>query len=140
MATTINAVDVVIKVDNVTVGCLQSMDITIERDMDPSTCAADGIWESVTPGRARSSGSLNGVYREFTSAEQAANFGYDDIYDLLTEGTQVNISYGTMNTGARRYTVPAFIQNLQFSKPETGSVTWSAAFTGAGEPTFTTNA
>lgn len=139
MATTINAKDAVIKVDSTVVGCLQSFDFTIERDMDDSTCSADGDWKSVTPGRMGASGSFNGVYREFTQAEAAANFGYNDVYDLLTEGTKVNIEYGTENTGQRRYSADAYISNLQFSKPETGNITWSSNFTVDGAVTHTTN-
>lgn len=139
MAQVINAVNVVVRVDGVVVGCLQSMDFTIERDIDPTTCAASGIFESGSAGRARSSGTLNGVYREFTQAEQAANFGYDDLFDMLMEGTSVDISYGTANAGQRRYTVPALINNLQWGLPETGAVTWSAGFTGIGQPTYEVN-
>lgn len=140
MAKTINAVDVVIKVDDVVVGCLQSMDITVERDMDSATCADSGEWDEFSPGRKRSSGTINGAYREFTAAEQAANFGYDDVYDLLDEGTKVNISYGTLNSGARRYTVGGYVNNVKFSRPETGIATWSAGFQGSGAVTHTTNA
>lgn len=139
MATTINAVDVVIKVDNIVVGCLQSMDITINRAMDAATCDASGEWDEVSPGRKSSTGSINAAYREFTAAEQAANFGYDDIFDLLDDGTLVNISYGTANTGQRRYTVPGYVNSLQWSRPETGIVTWSGGFTGSGPVTFAVN-
>ncbi len=139
MAKTINAVDVVIKVDNVVVGCLQSMDLTIERDMDPASCASSGEWDEVSPGRKRSSGSINAAYREFTSDEQAANFGYDDIFDLLDEGTKVNLSYGTTTSGSSRYTVPGYVNNLAFSLPETGIVTWSGGFTGSGPVVRATN-
>ena len=140
MATVINAVDVVIKVDNITVGCLQSMDISVERDMDAATCSDSGSWDEVSPGRMRASGSINGAYREFTPEELATNFGYDDIFDLLTEGTKVNISYGTMNTGKRRYSLPAFLNSVGFSRPESGIATWSSGFQGSGAITHANNA
>lgn len=139
MATAINAVDVVVKVEDIVVGCLSSFDFTIERALDSAACAASGGWSEVSPGRKSASGTLNGVYREFTSAEQAANFGYDDLFDLIDEGTKVGISYGTLNSGQRRYNVSGFLGNVQFSQPESGSVTWSANFTASGPVTPTTN-
>ncbi len=108
--------------------------------MDDATCTATGDWAGVSPGRKSASGSMNGLYREFTPAEQAANFGYDDVFDLLDEGTRVTISYGTLNTGQRRYEAKAYISNVQFDRPENGPATWSANFTVDGAITHTVNA
>lgn len=132
MATPINAKDVVIKIDDVVVGCTQSADFTVERDMDSSVCDASGAWEEVSPGRMRWSGSINALYRRFATNEAAANTGYADIYDLLTEGTKVSISYGTNVTGDTRFQGDAYVSNLGFGKPESGNVTWSASLTGSG--------
>ncbi|MBC6988934.1 phage tail tube protein [Hymenobacter sp. BT491] len=132
MASVVNAKDIVITVDDIVVGCAQSADFTVEADMDAATCAASGGWDQVSSGRKRWSGSISALYRKFETGEQAANISYEDVFDLITEGTKVSITYGTNVTGDTRFGGDAYISNLGFSQPESGNVTWSADLTGTG--------
>lgn len=132
MASIINAVDVLFSVDGVPVGCVSSADLTIDRDMDVSTCGASGGWEQVSPGIRRWSASVNSIYREFTSAELATNVSFANALDMLVDGTLVELTFGKPGTGSTRYIGSAYINQVKYTHPESGAVTWSASFTGNG--------
>lgn len=135
LATPINATDVVIKVGDVVVGCAQSADFTVSREMNDATCAASGGWSQFSPGQKSWNGSIGAIYREFTAAETATNFGFDDIFDLLDEGTLVTVEYTHAMAGITsptRYSGEAYVSEVKWSKPDKGPVTWSGSFAGSG--------
>ena len=135
MPTTINATDVVIKVGDVVVGCAQSADFTVTRVMDDATCGASGGWAQSSPGQKSWSSSIGGIYREFTAAELATNFGFHDLFDLLDEGTLVTVEYSHAHSGVAtpaRYVGSAYVSEVSWNKPDAGAVTWSGSFTGNG--------
>lgn len=131
MASLLNATDVVVRIDNVVVGCAQSVDITVSRALDPATCSASGGWAQSSPGERSWSGSIGAVARTFETGEEAANISYDDLLTILTDGTKVELEFSLGTT--KRYGGFAYVSELAFSKPETGVCTWNASFTGDGE-------
>ncbi|MBX0290111.1 phage tail protein [Hymenobacter sp. HSC-4F20] len=132
MASIINATDVVVKANNIVVGCAQSADFTVSREMDEATCSSSGGWKQVSPGQKSWSGSFSAVFREFTSGETATNVSFDTIFDLLDDGTEVTIEYTKAAAGGKRYTGQAFISEVSYSQPDKGAVTWTANYEGNG--------
>lgn len=132
MASIVNATDVVVKVNNVIVGCAQSAEFTVSREMDEATCSASGGWKQVSPGQKSWSGSISAVFRSFTDAESATEVTLESVYELLDDGTEVAIEYTRATAGGKRYTGQAFVSELSYSQPDKGAVTWSANFEGNG--------
>ncbi|WP_071884448.1 phage tail tube protein [Hymenobacter sp. APR13] len=133
MATIINAVDVVIKVDDVVVGCAQSAEFTMSREMDEASCAASGGWKQVSPGQKSWSASFAALYRSFTVAEDATQVSFDELFDKLDDGVAVTLEFGKVVTGGTRYSGEAYVSEIKYSQPDKGNVTWNANFTGNGE-------
>jgi hypothetical protein len=132
MAKNIIASDVVVKIDNIVVGCAQTAEFTVSREMLDSTCTATGAWKAQTPGQKSWTGSFSAIFREFTVAEAATNVSFDDVFDLVDDGTLVTIEYATTPNGVTRYSGEAYVSEIKFSKPEKDSVTWSASYQGNG--------
>jgi Phage tail tube protein len=131
MASIVNATDVVVKVNSVIVGCAQSAEFTVSREMDEATCSASGGWKQVSPGQKSWSGSFSAVLRNFTTAEEAANVSFDEILDLLDDGTEVTVEYSRI-AGGKRYSGQAYLSEVSYSQPDKGAVTWSANYEGNG--------
>jgi hypothetical protein len=138
MAQTVNAVDVNFSIGDIIVGCATGATLTVSRAMDAATCGASGGWAQNSPGLKSWSGSVSANFRKFTTQEAATNIGPFDIFELLDEGTLVDVEYGTIITGDKRFHGTAYISGLTFTEPETGVVTWSADLTGDGAITVVT--
>jgi hypothetical protein len=132
LASIINAVNVVVKIGSKVLGCAQSADWTVTRDMDEATCSASSGWKQYSPGQMAWTGSVNGLYREFTAAELATNVALDELFDTLVDGTAVTVSYEKKDGTGSKYSGEAYISEIKYSQPEKGAVTWSATFTGNG--------
>lgn len=132
MAKAVNAIDVNVSFDDIIVGCATTFNFAISRAMDAATCGASADWSEVSPGRKSGSGSITAELRDFTTAEQASNVSYDNVFDLIDEGTGVEVEYGTKESGDTRYKGLFYVSNLNWQKPEEGVVTWSADLTLSG--------
>ncbi|UOR07162.1 phage tail protein [Hymenobacter aerilatus] len=132
MASIINATDVVTYIGDTVVGCAQSMDVTVARTIDPATCSSSGGWAQGSPGERSWSGSIGAIARVFPTAEEAANISYKDMLSTLVDGTEVDFEFTLGGEQGERYGGKAYLSNLALSKPETGTVTWTADFTGNG--------
>jgi hypothetical protein len=136
MATVVNAVDVVVTFKpagapgEIVVGCAQSFSFTESRAMDPVTCSASNGHAQASPGLISTTGNISAVFRELEDDETGVVF--DDVHDLLHDGT--------LKVGGKRYTGPAYINNLTFTRPDAGAVTWSADLTFNGPITIITGA
>jgi len=103
--------------------------------MDEATCAASGGWKQVSPGQKSWNGSIGAIYREFTAAEVATNFGFGDLLDLLNDGVAVTVEYTHTAAGVTspiRYSGDAYVSEVKWTKADKGAVTWSGSFTGSG--------
>ncbi|TGE05557.1 phage tail protein [Hymenobacter fodinae] len=132
MASIINATDVVTSLNDVVVGCAQSMDVTVSRTIDPATCSASGGWAQGSPGERSWSGSIGAIVRVFPTAEEAVNISYKDLLSYLVDGTELDFDFTLGGDLGERYGGKAYLSNLAISKPEAGVCTWSADFTGNG--------
>lgn len=132
MATNINAIDVIFSIADTVVGCTQSASFSVDRNMTNVTCGASGNWTEKSPGRMDWSGSVSAILRKFTAPEEADNVSIFDIFEILTEGTLVDVEYGTNVTGDKRFKGQAYVSNLAYDQPEEGVVTWSAELAGSG--------
>lgn len=138
MAQTVNAIDVNISIGDIIVGCSTGATLTVSRAMDAATCGASLGWQESSPGLKSWTGSVSANYRKFDTTEAATNIDPFDIFEMLDEGTKVDVEYGTEATGDRRFKGQAFVSGLTFTRPETGVVTWSADLTGTGAITIVT--
>lgn len=132
MARLVNATDVIVSVGDVVVGCANGATLTVSRAMDAATCGASEGWAQSSPGLKSWTGNISAYFREFESGETAGNVSAMDIFDLLDEGTLVDVEYGTKTTGAQRFKGKAYVSGFTYTQPETGTVTWSADLTGDG--------
>jgi hypothetical protein len=132
MATNVNAIDVNVSIGDIVVGCATSFNFGISRAMDPATCGASGDWAEFSPGRKSGTGSIAANLRKFTTAEAATNVSYEDVFDLINDGTLVEVEYGTQVTGDTRFKGNFYVSNLNWAKPEEGAVTWNADLTLSG--------
>lgn len=138
MAQTINAVDVVVSLKRpgdtnpIVIGCTQSASFTKTRAMDPATCSASDGHAQFSPGQKSWTGSITAQLRDFTEDELDDNISFDDIMDLIDEGTEVTVNFAR-KVGGKRYTGNAFVSEVTYDQPETGVVTWSANLTGNTE-------
>lgn len=130
MATILNATDVVVRINDIIVGCAQAVDITVSRAIDPASCSASGGWAQGSPGERSWSGSISALARLFEAAEEATNISYDDLLAMLTDGARVELEFSQGST--KRYGGFAYVSELSFSKPESGNCNWSASFAGDG--------
>lgn len=131
MPSIVNATNVVIKIDNVVVGCADSASFTVSRAMDEATCSASNGWKQVSPGQKSWSGSFGAVFREFTEEESGTEVTFDRLFELLDEGTEVTVEY-TKKSGGSRYTGKAYVSEINYDQPESGAVTWGANYEGSG--------
>lgn len=132
MASPVNAVDVIFSIGDVVVGCTTGASFSVTRAMDSATCGASGQWSSKSPGRMDWTGSVSANYRKFSTGEEATNVGIFDIFEILTEGTLIDVEYGTKVTGDKRFKGQAYVSGLTYDQPEEGVVTWSADLDGEG--------
>lgn len=132
MAKYVNASDMIISLGGIVVGCAQATTLTVTRAIDPATCTSSGAWTQGSPGIKSWNTNVNAIYRQVASADAAANVVAEDVFDLLDDGTEVDVEYGTNATGQKRWKGKAFISNFSLGKPESGNVTWSADLTGNG--------
>ena len=132
MAKYVNASDMIISFGGIVVGCAQATTLTVTRAIDPATCTSSGAWTQGSPGIKGWSTSVNAVYRQVASGDAASNVVAEDVFDLLDDGTEADIEYGTNVAGDKRFAGKALISNFTLSKPDSGVVTWSADLTGNG--------
>lgn len=132
MARAINAIDVIFSIGGVVVGCSTGSTFTVSRAMDPATCGASEGWAESSPGLKSWSGNVSAELREFETSEEATNVSAFDVFDLLDEGTLVDVEYGTKEAGKQRFKGKAFVSGFTYTRPESGVVTWSADLTGSG--------
>lgn len=132
MAKYVNASDMIVSIGGIVVGCAQATTLTVTRAIDPATCTSSGAWSQGSPGIKSWSTSVNAIYRQVDPSLAANNVVAEDIFDLLDDGTEVDIEYGTNTTGSKRWAGKALISNFTLSKPDSGNVTWSADLTGNG--------
>lgn len=117
---------------DVLIGCLESADFTVDREMNDVSCVATGKWKGVQGGQLSWSGSVNGVYRRFTGADAAANFGFKNAYALITSGDPVTVSYEMADGTGERYEGEALVSQVKFTRPTKDTVKWSFSLTGNG--------
>ena len=132
LATTINAFDIVVKMGDVLIGCLTSADFTVDSEMTDVSCTATGKWKGAQAGQLSWAGSVNGVYRRFTAAEQATNFGFKQAFALIISGAPVTVSYEMADGTGERYEGQALVSQVKFTRPEKDAVSWSFSLTGNG--------
>ena len=135
MATVVNAKDVVVKLNDIVVGCAKSAKFDITREMDEATCSASGSYKEFSPGLISWTGSFDSVFRDYVSAETATNITIDNLMDMLVEGALVTVEYGRKAAGstATRYSGSAYISGISYNQPDKGPLTWSANYQGSGE-------
>lgn len=138
MAQTVNAVDVTFSIGAIVVGCATGATLTVSRAMDAATCGASAGWAQSSPGLKSWTGNVSANARKFTAAEAATNVDAFDVFDMLDDGTEVDVEYGTAITGDKRFAGKAFVSGLTWTQPETGVVTWSADLQGNGPITVVT--
>ncbi|QNE38992.1 hypothetical protein F1C16_05200 [Hymenobacter sp. NBH84] len=128
MANYITGKDTVISLDDVVLGCVQSLSFSTEVEMVDVTCAASNGFRQQVPGTESWSGDLNSVLREFNEAEQASNVSIMDVYTKLKNGSLVDVEY---TFGGFRFSAKAYIQNVSIdSSGPSDAVTWSASLQG----------
>lgn len=132
MARIVNATDMIISFQGVVIGCAQATTLTVARAIDAATCTASGAWAQGSAGQKSWNTSVTALFRTFDTNQQAGSIDAFDVFDLLDDGTEVEVEYGQNGANDKRWKGKALISNFSVDKPETGNVTWKSDLTGNG--------
>lgn len=132
MARVVNAQDVIYAFNGVVIGCSTSADLTVSRAIDPATCGASGGWAQGSPGLKSWASTVNAYYRQFDDNDTGAHVSAEDVFDLLDDGSEIDVEYGVNTSGTKRFKGKAFLSEFKLSRPDSGNVTWSASLVGNG--------
>jgi hypothetical protein len=132
MASEVTASKVAIKLKAKTFGCAQSASFSTKRAMTSVPCQANGAFAKQIPGMESWDGSITAIMRTFSTAEEAANVTFREIYTTMREGALVDVEYAIEGIDGIRLTSKAYLTNVDVSVPDSdGVVTWTAGLVGA---------
>lgn len=126
-------------INDVLVGCIQDVSLTINREEVETTCRASGDFKEFEQGDVDWSGSASGALRVATETDAATNFTFENLVDAILAGTVVGVSIGTETVGDPVYAGDAFFTSAEISGSRTDA-TFSGSFRGTGALTKTINA
>lgn len=133
----LQSTDVAIYIGGVAVGCAESADLTVDREMLEAVCKASGAWRTVTPGRMTWEGSIGALWRIAAAADEATNVTGKSIFNNLVNGTEIEIRFGvdddSLVPDGYQFVGQAYINSFAPTSPVDGNQTWNASFTGNGE-------
>jgi predicted secreted protein len=140
MATsTISGIDLILSVNDIAIGCAQTIDLEVKTETSSATCRASGGWAEVVAGRHSWTASTSGLYRIATAGDVATNMTLANLQALQIARTPVAIEFGSETVGDQKVAGNAIITSVKRTAPETGAGTFAVSFEGTGPLTFTTN-
>ena len=131
----VDGIDVLIIEDTTTFTCATDISIEYEQDVEsPPPCkgGAAAAWETPARGAKRGSGSISGI------VDDAATYGYENLQDALSAGTNLTLHFTTNVASDIRDTVTAILTRVGQQSSSTGKQTYDADFVITGAPTFDT--
>lgn len=126
-------------INNVLVGCIQDVSLSINREEVETTCRASGDAKEFTQGDYDWSGSASGALRVATAGDAATNFTFENLVDAILAGTTFDVTVGTETVGDPVYSGSAFFTSAEITGSRTDA-TFSGSFRGTGELAKTINA
>lgn len=136
---TINGVDLVLKSNDVEIGCAQDIDVTITTATSGATCRASGGWKQTVAGEHSWTASTSGLIRIATGTDAAGNVTYKSLRALQISRTPVELTFGSDVVGDEVATGMAVITETVATSPISGAATFTVSFEGDGPLTFSTN-
>lgn len=119
--------NIIFSVDGVAVGCSKDAKITMDRAVLEASCKESAGTKEVTLGNFSWEMSTENIYKIGSAVNLIT------LFNLLKNGTKVNVSWGTNLTGDQIFTGQAYCNKLDASGPVADNAGFSASFTGTGD-------
>ena len=136
MATTgvFNGTNLLLKVEDVTVGHTTSCTLTISHDLPEATTKDSAGWQEVISGVRSGEISFEGLV-DYTDTANAI-----ELADYIINRTQITAVFGTTESGDSIYTAEGFISSIEQSAEMESPVSYSGSITITGPIVKSTNA
>ena len=123
---------ILLQFDSKTLVGYRSQSMDAEADMgDATTGASTNQWKEVIPLFKGMEFSVDGLYDPVAGD----NKSFDDIYDLLKDGTKFTAKYGNTEAGSRYYSADAYIRRVHIEGPYDDLASYTVDVIVSGEPT-----
>ena len=136
MATTgvFNGTNLLLKVEDTTVGHTTSCTLTISHDLPEATTKDSAGWQEVISGVRSGEISFEGLVDYSDSANAI------ELADYIINRTQITAVFGTAESGDSIYTAEGFISSIEQSAEMESPVSYSGSITITGAIVKSTNA
>ena len=124
--------DVFLYVGTILVGCATDVSLSVNAESIDAACKSSGGWAESTPGTKSWGGSIGGIYKIYTTPDDATNYSAEDLFDAIDAGTALTIKFGTAGTGDTQYTGTAYVTSWELTGGVDGPATYSSDFVGSG--------
>lgn len=115
-------------VGTVLVACADEISLDISADMLSTLCAGSGDIKTMKPGKKTIKGTIKGIAKVYSSAEEAANVGYFDWIDAIMNNTLLTIAYKTKEVGDRIITGTAYASSFKMTVSAADTSKYDASF------------
>jgi predicted secreted protein len=131
----INGTELLIYVDNVAVGGTRTCTFSTNQDLPDATTKDSGGWAEHIKGLRDWSISFDGLY------DPTLNYGYKELYELISDRTQVVTMKLQFNAGLGNAAVvvagSVSLDSLELTADMEDVIAWSGNAVGNGAPTVT---
>lgn len=120
------------------IGCARSVVFDIQRDMIEISGPGDGNFRLYQTSAISFSGSIEGLV--FLDTDNSIKYTMGGLYDLLINGTLVNVKYYETDNGGAHYLqkeCSVYIESINETASFDNITTYTATFRGQGAPTIT---
>lgn len=127
-ADVINGTDIGVYIDGTLIAHATNGTLNVSMSPRDTTSKDAGGWRTILPGLKEWSMDVDALI-SYDSANKKA----DDVFTLLSDGTQVELKFSTEVTGNQRYIGNAYATNLPITAPTEDNATFSCTFEGDGQ-------
>ena len=120
------------------IACGRSITFDIQNDLIETSITNNGNYRTYTPGALSWSGNIEGLV--FIYKDNSTFNGLGQLYDLITNGTSININYYEVDEDGTTFlnkTGNAFIESINETSSFDNMVTFTANIRGTGQITIT---
>lgn len=96
----------------VLIACATKLSFDVNVSKETFLCQGSEGITGAKPGAKEYSFQIEGLNRKFSSSEEATNFGFDDFFDTINDGTEVTIKFEDSSAPGSIYTGVGHLQNL----------------------------
>ena len=113
-------------IDGTLIGLAKSADISLSHEVRDTTTKDDDGWKTIAEGGRSWTAKTDNL------VSFSATYNYEELFDLVTNRTEVTISFETNVSGDSRMWGRGYISSLDLNAPNQESVSFTASFEGDG--------